>query len=104
MRTISYHCPHCKAKLWFLSLKPPMSEKVNCEKCGGPFLLTSKALADAWAHAFAGGGFVLAAAFFGIGAILRLEFGVLLMAPFLALAFALLAYVIAIPIGLAASH
>ncbi len=99
MRTCSYFCPHCKARLLFLSLKPPTSEKVDCGKCGMPYLLTSKALIDAWAHSFALGGYFICLAFLAIGSLLRFEFRALLMAPFLALGAAFLMYVIALPIG-----
>ena len=104
MRTASYHCPHCKAHLWFLSLKPPQNEKVDCNRCNKPYLLTSRALADAWRHTFACWGFLAGAVFFGVGSLLRLEFVALLMTPMLAFGVAIFAYVLAIPIAAAAAN
>jgi len=104
LRTRSYHCPHCKAFLWFLSLNLPKSEKVDCDRCGKPFLLNADALADAWRHVIACWGFLIGAAFFGITSLLRLEFRALLMAPFLAFGVAVFAYVLAIPFASQATN
>lgn len=104
MRTASYHCPHCDAFLWFLSLKPPLSEKVDCRRCNKPYLLTARALRDAWCHSFAIWGLLVGTLIFGLGSLFRLEFVGILMAPMLGLGVAFLLYVLGIPIGhLAAS-
>jgi hypothetical protein len=108
IRTKTYFCPHCKKQQGLFTFKPLFINTWTCTKCGKPFRLTFKAIADNWVNtAFFWG--LFPSCLFSLSLVwtaptLFKKFLALILAvPLFTACGALLFYVAAMPIALAAA-